>query len=169
MMTSILSLLTNLNTTFVAAAISFAIGSLSAWYLTAEYKNAKHEAIVGKMQDEGNKALLAATDKLIQTERENARLANEVEANHVQASNKINDLYADNLRLASEYSGLYDRYATSSCAMSGKPDTPSGANNATTGGRLSNEASGFLLNESRRADEAAAYARTCYEWIKKLK
>jgi hypothetical protein len=64
---------------------------------------------------------------------------------------------------------MYDRYASNSCSVSGKPDTSGNPNNATSGARLSDQASGFLLNESRRADEAAAYAAACYEWVKKLK
>jgi len=56
-MTYILNLLTNLNSTLVACIASFVIGSASGWYLTAEYKNNKHEAMVGKMQNEANLAL----------------------------------------------------------------------------------------------------------------
>lgn len=169
MMTSILNLLTNLNSTVVAVLLSFALGSASGWYLTAEYKNNKHEAMVGKMQAEANVALRQATDKLIETERQNAKLAQDIEVSHVENRKKLDDLFADNLRLASEYAGLYDRYATNSCSVSGKPDTSGNPNNATSGARLSDQASGFLLNESRRADEAAAYATACYEWVKKLK
>lgn len=168
MMTSILNLLTNLNSTVVAVLLSFALGSASGWYLTAEYKNNKHEAIVGKMQVEANKALQEATNRLVQVERENAKLAQDIEVSHVENRKKLDDLFADNLRLASEYSGLYDRYASSSCSVSGKPNTSGNPNNSTSGARLSDQASGFLLNESRRADEAAAYAAACYEWVKKL-
>ena len=149
--------------------MSFALGSALGWYLTAEYKNNKHEAIVGKMQTEANIALRQATDKLIETERQNAKLAQDIEVSHVENRKKLDDLFADNLRLASEYAGLYDRYASNSCSVSGKPDSSGNPNNATSGARLSNEASGFLLNESRRADEAAAYAAACYEWVKKLR
>ena len=149
--------------------MSFALGSASGWYLTAEYKNNKHEAIVGKMQAEANVALRQATDKLIETERQNAKLAQDIEVSHVENRKKLDDLFADNLRLASEYAGLYDRYATNSCSVSGKPNTSGNPNNATSGARLSDQAAGFLLNESRRADEAAAYAAACYAWVKKLK
>jgi hypothetical protein len=168
-MTYILNLLTNLNSTLVAIVLAFGLGSASGWYLTAEYKNNKHEAMVGKMQNEANIALRQAVDKLIETERNNAKLANEIEVSHVENRKKLDDLFADNLRLASEYAGMYDRYATNSCSVSGKPDTSGNPNNATSGARLSDQASGFLLNESRRADEAAAYAAACYEWVKKLK
>jgi hypothetical protein len=168
-MTYILNLLTNLNSTLVAIVLAFGLGSASGWYLTSEYKNNKHEAMVGKMQNEANIALRQAVDKLIETERNNAKLANEIEVSHVENRKKLDDLFADNLRLASEYAGMYDRYASNSCSVSGKPDTSGNPNNATSGARLSDQASGFLLNESRRADEAAAYAAACYEWVKKLK
>ena len=168
-MTYILNLLTNLNSTLVAIVLAFGLGSASGWYLTAEYKNNKHEAMVGKMQNEANLALRQAVDKLIETERNNAKLANEIEVNHVENRKKLDDLFSDNLRLASEYAGMYDRYASNSCPVSGKPDTSGNPNNATSGARLSDQAAGFLLNEFRRADEAAAYAAACYEWVKKLK
>jgi len=168
MMTSILSVLTKLNNTLIFCVVCFVVGSVAGWYLTAEYKNNKHEAIVSKMQSEANIALHNAVDKLIATERENAKLAQEIEVNYVENRKKLDDLFADNLRLAGEYAGLYDRYATNSCSVSGKSDSSGNPNNATSGARLSNEASGFLLNESRRADEAAAYAAACYEWVKKL-
>ena len=168
-MTYILNLLTNLNSTLVAIVLAFGLGSASGWYLTAEYKNNKHEAMVGKMQNEANLALRQAVDKLIEIERNNAKLANEIEISHVENRKKLDDLFSDNLRLASEYAGMYDRYASNSCPVSGKPDTSGNPNNATSGARLSDQAAGFLLNESRRADEAAAYAAACYEWVKKLK
>jgi hypothetical protein len=168
-MTYILNLLTNLNSTLVACIASFVIGSASGWYLTAEYKNNKHEVMVGKMQNEANLALRQAVDKLIETERNNAKLANEIEVSHVENRKKLDDLFADNLRLASEYAGMYDRYASNSCSVSGKPDTSGNTANSASGARLSDQAAGFLLNESRRADEAAAYAAACYEWVKKLK
>lgn len=168
-MTYILNLLTNLNSTLVAIVLAFGLGSASGWYLTAEYKNNKHEAMVGKMQNEANLALRQAVDKLIETERNNAKLANEIEVSHVENRKKLDDLFADNLRLASEYAGMYDRYASNSCSVSGKPDTSGNTANSPSGARLSDQATGFLLNESRRADEAAAYAAACYEWVKKLK
>lgn len=168
-MTYILNLLTNLNSTLVAIVLAFGLGSASGWYLTAEYKNNKHEAMVGKMQNEANLALRQAVDKLIETERNNAKLANEIEVSHVENRKKLDDLFADNLRLASEYAGMYDRYASNSCSVSGKPDTSGNPTNSASGARLSDQAAGFLLNESRRADEAAAYAAACYEWVKKLK
>lgn len=168
-MTYILNLLTNLNSTLVAIVLAFGLGSASGWYLTAEYKNNKHEAMVGKMQNEANLALRQAVDKLIETERNNAKLANEIEVSHVENRKKLDDLFADNLRLASEYAGMYDRYASNSCPVSGKPDTSGNPTNSPSGARLSDQATGFLLNESRRADEAAAYAAACYEWVKKLK
>ena len=168
-MTYILNLLTNLNSTLVAIVLAFGLGSASGWYLTAEYKNNKHEAMVGKMQNEANLALRQAVDKLIETERNNAKLANEIEVSHVENRKKLDDLFADNLRLASEYAGMYDRYASNSCSVSGKPDTSGNTANSPSVARLSDQAAGFLLNESRRADEAAAYATACYEWVKKLK
>lgn len=160
----------SLKATTISIGAAFAIGVASAWWITADYKENKYQAIIAKMQLDAANALADATKKALDIERENNRLATELEVQNAENRKKLDDVYADNLRLASEYSGLYDRYATNSnCPVSTDPKSPTKPSTAPSGSRLSDPLAKLLLSESRRADEAAAYARTCYDWIKSLR
>ncbi len=154
----------------IAAISAFIIGATSTWWITASYKENKYKAIISQMRLDAAGALADATKKSLDIERENNKLAVEIEVQNAENRKKLDDVHADNLRLASEYSGLYDRYAASSnCSVSPNP-SPSAKPVATpSGGRLSDPLAKLLLSESRRADEAAAYAATCYQWIKSLR
>jgi len=84
----------------------------------------------------------------------------------VEASNEITAMYNRNLALAAS-DGLYDRQAVSTASMGMSEDCSAcySANPACTG-RLSDEASRFLLAEAYRADQVATYAQACWEWVK---
>lgn len=160
----------NLKIILIAVISAFIIGAASSWWITASYKENKYKAIISQMQLDAANALADATKKALDIERENNRLATELEVQNAENRKKLDDVYADNLRLASEYSGLYDRYATNSnCPVSTDPKSPTKPSTPASNGRLSDPLAKLLLSESRRADEAAAYARTCYDWIKSLR
>lgn len=153
----------------IAIGASFSIGAASSWWVTADYKEAKYTAILEKQKYDAAQALSVAVAKAHAEERENNRLSTELEIANAENRKKLDELQADNLRLASEYSGLYDRYSTNSnCSVPSSSSSPIGTSTAPTGAKLSAQLTQLLLSESRRADEAAAYAKTCYEWVKKL-
>lgn len=159
----------DIKTTVIALGSSFVIGVLSSWWITSEYKDAKHSKVISTMQLQAAEALDQARVKALAIERENNRLATELEVSHNEFRKSLDSIQADNARLSTELGGLYDSKATCSGSTSGSPGTtPSNPPKSTTGAKLSKEASEFLLSESRRADEAAAYAATCYQWIQKL-
>ena len=154
----------------IAAVSAFIIGATSTWWITASYKENKYKAIISQMRLDAAGALADATKKSLDIERENNRLAVEIEVQNAENRKKLDDVHADNLRLASEYSGLYDRYASSgNCPVSSDSSASSKPVTPPSGGRLSDPLAKLLLSESRRADEAAAYAATCYQWIKSLR
>lgn len=160
----------DIKTTVIALGSSFVIGVLSSWWITSEYKEAKYSKAISTMQLQAAEALDKAKAEALAIERENNRLATELEVSHNEHRKSLDSIQADNARLAAELGGLYDSKASCGDSSSGSPGTtPSSSPKSTTGAKLSKEASGFLLSESRRADEAAAYARTCYQWIQQLK
>lgn len=159
----------DIKTTVIALGSSFVIGVASSWWITSEYKDAKHSKVISTMQLQAAEALDQARVKALAIERENNRLATELEVSHNEFRKSLDSIQADNARLSTELGGLYDSKATCTGSTSGSSGTaPSNPSKPSTGAKLSKEASGFLLSESRRADEAAAYARTCYQWIQKL-
>lgn len=160
----------DIKTTVIALSSSFVIGVLSSWWITSEYKEAKYSKVISTMQLEAAQALEKAQAQALAIERENNRLATELEVSHNEHRKSLDSIQADNARLAAELGGLYDSKASCTGGTSGSPGTTSSNPvKPTTGAKLSKEASGFLLSESRRADEAAAYAATCYQWIQQLK
>jgi hypothetical protein len=160
----------DLKATVIAIGAAFAIGATSAWWVTADYKESKYQAVISKMRLDAADALAVATRRALAIERDNNRLATELEVKNAENRKNLDDVYADNLRLASEYAGLYDSNASASnCTLpsESKPTTKPVA--PASGSKLSDPLTKLLLSESRRADEAAAYAATCYEWVKSLR
>ena len=160
----------DLKAAVIAIGAAFAIGAASSWWVTADYKESKYQAVISKMRLDAADALAAATRRALAIERDNNRLATELEVKNAETRKNLDDVYADNIRFAAEYAGLYDSNASANnCTLpteskpTTKPVTP------PSGGRLSDPLAKLLLSESRRADEAAAYAATCYEWVKSLK
>ncbi len=162
-------MISTIKTTVIAAGISFAVGAVSAWWVTADYKEAKYTAVIAKMKLDAADALAKAQQKAIEVERENNRLAQEIEVNNAKFKQDLANMEADLRRRTDDAGGLYDRNASpSDCPVptDAKPTTKPAAPPANT--RLSDALTRLLLSEAKRADDAAAYAKTCYEWVKKL-
>lgn len=155
--------------TTIAAGASFLVGVASAWYITADYKEAKYTAIINQMQLDAQKALNEAKDKAIQTERENNRLAQEIEVQNEKHRKELDKLETELRGYVNELGGLYDRYATCSTDVPTDTGTTTQPAPAPTGAKLSKQLERLLLSESKRADEAARYAQTCYKWISELR
>lgn len=157
-------------TTLLMAALSFGIGALGSWYLTAKYKDASWTASIEKQKVEAANQLQAATDRAISAERRQNELAVQLEVNHVESERELDKALADNRRLARELGGLRDPGRRPSCGntVSTNSTTTSQLEGGTTGTELSTEASEFLLEFARDADRAAQYAATCRAWIKQI-
>lgn len=161
-------MISTIKTTAIAAGISFAVGALAAWWVTADYKEAKYTAVIAKMKQDAAEALAGAQAMAAQIERENTRLAQEIEVNNAKFKQELAKVNRDNRRLVAER-GLYDRNATNgNCSVPTNPNSTGKSASSPAGTRLSAELTEFLLRQSERADEAAAYAKTCYEWVKQL-
>jgi hypothetical protein len=159
----------NLKTTALTAGISFIIGATSAWWITADYKNAKYEATLSKIRFDAEKALNLALNKALEIERKHNQLAEEIEVQNAKHREELDAIGRDNERLVAER-GLYDRGTPQdNCPVPASADPTTQPANPPTGTRLSKELEQFLLRETRRADQAASYAKTCYEWIQELR
>lgn len=156
-----------------SAAIAFGVGmALSVpltWYVTSEYKNARHTAIIEKQKSEAATVLQRETEKVIAAERRTAKFKDELELQHAKSIEQVNEILADNNRLAARLGGLRDPGRRPGCdgtmPTAVKPATINSAPAAE--GRLSNEATEFLLGFAADADRAAIYAQTCHEWAVK--
>lgn len=155
-----------LNIKVIAASV--AVACLSTWYVTATYKNARHQAIVSEMQIQANVALQEALVKTLEIERQNQQLAQDIEVMSAKHKQELQNVENDLRNLVDNAGGLFDPNAANCPAGAEKPATSGKSANQTARGNISKDLERLLLSESRRADEAAAYAQTCYEWIQKL-
>ena len=156
-----------------SAAIAFGAGMVLSipltWYVTAEYKDALHTAAVSRQQAEAALVLQQETEKVIAAERRTAKLKDELEIQHAKSIEQVNAILADNRRLAARLGGLRDPGRRESC----NSPVPSAGKTAgvnpepSAEGRLSSEATEFLLEFAADADRAAVYAQTCHEWAMK--
>jgi hypothetical protein len=160
----------DLKNLLIALAVGLLVGVLGGWYFTAEYKDATWTASIDKQKSEAETQLQAATERALAAERKNNELGNQLEKQHVEATQKLDVTLADNRRLARELGGLRDPGRRPSCSgtVPSASTTSSQPDSGATGTELSTEASEFLLEFARSADAAAQYAKTCYDWTQQL-
>lgn len=155
--------------TLLAALIAAIAGASGGALITSDVLNAEHSAQINLMRLEAEENIRIAANKAIQIERNANALALKLEVQNAETRKQLDDVLSNNRRLSRELGGLRDPFATpSSCPLSTSESSASVAITNATEGRLSNEASEFLLEYAREADRAAEYANTCYEWIREL-
>lgn len=163
-------MLPDLRTTLVALAIGLGAGAIGSWYLTAEYKDSVWGKAVADQKVEAAAQLQAATQLAIEAERRHNALADQLEVKHAENQQALDRILADNRRLSRELGGLRDPFAITpgGCTMPAAHAGSGLAVPAPAPGRLSNEASEFLLDFAREADRAAEYANTCHRWVEEV-
>ena len=161
----------DVRTTAIAAGVALLVGATSAWWLTAEYKDNKWLAKVEAQKVEAAKQLQAATEKVIETERKHNAIATQLEIQNANKQTQLDKVQSDNRRLAAQLGGLRDPGRRQSCpaAVSANTGAAQQSSSEASDGRLSAEATDFLLEFARDADRAAQYANSCYEWIQQIK
>ena len=141
-----------LKITLITAA--FMIGASSAWWMTAKYKDAKFQAY----KSAADAAYAQAKAKTLEIELKNQALAKELDSAYSQNKRDLD-------RLSSELATVRLRDPNArGCPLSDSTNTGEPQGQAA-GPDLSAELTELLRAESRRADEAALYAQTCYRWI----
>jgi hypothetical protein len=149
-----------------AGAAGLLVGSLGAWFLTAQYKDARWTAATLEIKVEAAEILQRKTDEAIRVERVVVAKVRELEAQHVQEEKTLSDIQRRNRQLAAELGGLRDpgRRQSGGSAVSETPTSPGSAEHSPASGYLSAEASGVLLSAAAEVDALASYAKACYEW-----
>lgn len=159
----------NLNSIAIACAATAVVTATSTWWITADYKNAKHAAIVSEMQIKANYALQEALVKTLEVERQNQQFAQEIELLSTKHKQELQNVQDDFRRLIDNSGGLRDPNSADCAAREEKPAASAKPSGQATRSNISKNLERLLLSESRRADEAATYAQTCYQWLMKLK
>lgn len=146
------------------------LGSLGSWKLVSSYKDTKYQNIISSAKEEADKKFKEVSKEMKEIERSHTKLAQDLEIENVEANKLLDETLADNRRLTRELDGLRDPFAKPSrgCSMSTDANSPSNPDDGATSGRLSDEASEFLLAFARGADAAASYAATCHNWAREL-
>lgn len=160
----------NLQTTILAGIFSVALGGFGSWWVTSDYYQARFDAAMARQKAQAAIVMQEATQEILRLQKTNQDLVSTLEVNHAQNRKKLDQALADNRRLARELGGLRDPYAISACSspVPANAGTAPHPIDATAPGRLSDEASEFLLELAREADRAAEYAGLCHQWIRKI-
>ena len=152
-----------------ALVLAVALGS---WYFTAEYKDAVHTAAFDTYKRELAELHAKNLNEVLQKEREARERADAIEVKYHDATTEIRLVRNDNARLARELGGLRDpgkRPGATPGLGSTQGTAPGCTHDPAAAGRLSEEATRFLLDFAEDADRAAAYANACYEWVNREK
>lgn len=142
-------------------------GSTASWYLTAEYKDASWSASINKLNIEAEQALRKGLEAAHAVEVSQAAKIQELEATHAMHLEDLQRAKNTNRVLATQLGGLRDPGRRPSCpgAVSQTADHTGQPQGDSTEGRLSAEASNFLLDFAEGADRAALYAGECKAFI----
>lgn len=161
----------DIRTTAIAVGIALLVGATSSWWLTAEYKDNKWMAQIEAQKVEAARQLQVATEKVIETERRHNVIATQLEIQNAEKQTSLDRALADNRRLATQLGGLRDPGRRESCSSTNGSATATAQQSPAqaSDGRLSAQATEFLLEFARDADRAAQYANTCYDWIQQVK
>lgn len=153
-------------TTLTGLMIGLVVGSLASWYLTASYKDAKYGEIIAVSTTEADKALIAETNRVLAIERDAVQAKDTIERQNHEQSKQLEQMLADNRKLARQLGGLRDPgFKSNSCTVPSGTNPASSVTGSATGGQLSDEATQFLLEFAADADRVANYAKTCHEWV----
>lgn len=160
----------NLQNQILAAIATFIFGAFASWWVTSDYYQARYDAAVARQKAEAVAVLQEATERAIAAERLNNKLAQTLEVSHAQNRQKLDAALSDNRRLARELGGLRDpgHREGGNCTVPAAPAGTGIAIRQPATGRLSAEASEFLLEFARDADRVAEYAALCHGWVKEL-
>jgi hypothetical protein len=140
----------------IVGTTSFLGGATGGWYATSQYKDAKFSAYKAQADLLFNQAKTQAEA----TDKRNQEIAKELDNAHQQNKTRVDALTR---QLASVR--MRDPNARSCPVPSTSTATPD-TEDAATGADISAQLAELLRAESQRADEAALYAQTCYQWIK---
>lgn len=152
----------------IAACAGIFVALLATWHFTATYKDAVWSAKFDEYKREMAAQHAKNLSDALNQEREARERADKLEMQYHDADTEIRLLRADNGRLADELGGLRDPFAGGDGVCNTRDVAPTAPRNTANGaapGELSKEATQFLLNLAEEADRAAAYARTCYEYV----
>lgn len=153
----------------IASISILAVVLFGVWYLTAEYKDNKWQGRFDSYKVELAEKHTENITIVLNQEREARREADKLEVKYHEAKSALDNVTADNIRLATELGGLRDKGASNTNRVGkSKTTTTSNTSNTSTGNKLSAEATGFLLEFARNADQAALYANICYQYIQTL-
>lgn len=151
-----------------AAIVAFGLSLFATWYVTATYKDAVWQSKFDTYKKDLAELHSKNLNEVLNKEREERVRADELEVKYHEKSAELSTIRDDNDRLASELGGLRDPYARlefPACMGVSTGESPGNSSNKAPTGRLSKEATKFLLDFAEEADRAASYAQTCYRWL----
>lgn len=168
--------LIDLRLALATALGGFVLGCAIGWYLTAEWKDAHWEAKLAtavhekdQLISQANADVAEETRKVLARERQLQTVKSELEGKLNEANRQIDKTLAEKLALNHQLHGLLHDPGKVARGGTTNPDTFAGQSTGDTAcGKLSEEASGFLLALTAEADRAAEYANTCRQWVIEL-
>lgn len=119
---------------------------------------------IAKLKNEQLEAISKNKDRIRSTETTLAAAKLELENENVANKRKISEIHTYYTNLVKR-DGLRDPGRKTACdSVPGNPGANGGDQGSGENARLSEEASGFLLELTREADEMKADYTTCYKW-----
>jgi hypothetical protein len=139
----------------IIGTTSFLGGAAGGWYATSQYKDARFSAY----KAQADLLFAQAQAQAEATNKRNQEIAKELDNAHKQNKARVD-------RLTTELASVRLRDPNArSCPVSSASTASPDPVDSTSGADLSAELERLLRAESQRADEAALYAQTCYQWI----
>lgn len=151
-----------------AALLIAAVSATAGWQLRdvfADRDIAQLELSYERGRLAQAEAIARSKDKARVAEAAERAANQQIEVRAHENAKRTNQILAENRRLTRELGGLRDPYARAGCSfLSGKAGAASDPEDRAAEGRLSDEATEFLLEFAAQCDAAADYAQAGHEY-----
>lgn len=153
------------------AWIGIALALIGTGAAVHAFDQARHEAAIAKRDAIASGKVAAANARTLKTEREAQARATEMEIAAHDRQAELDKTLAENRRLAAAAGGLHDpgRKPAAGARMPAAPAAACASADPAAEGRLSAEATRFLLEFGADADRAAGYAITGHAYAETVK
>lgn len=144
--------------------VSFIAGSIVGWAINGWRLDSK----IDHINTVWNEAYTNQTKTVLDQERKNQELNNQIEVDNAEQAKQIDVAHAVNIKLSNDIKRMQQSASGSSSPMSKNNGSCQCAGSTTAHVEFSAESNELLVEMAKQADDAARYANNCHKWATQI-